>query len=74
MILDPVCGPAGITLGEDGLLTIERVKKEDEGLYECVATNVVGSVNTSAVVTVTGRWHREKDVLTKAMWAAARNS
>ncbi|KAM3612979.1 uncharacterized protein V6R79_018245 [Siganus canaliculatus] len=46
-------GP-GITLGEDGLLTIERVKKDDEGLYECVARNVEGVVKTSAVVTVLG--------------------
>lgn len=57
MILDPVCvcAPAGISLAEGGVLTIERVKKEDEGLYECVATNTAGSVNASAVVTVTGR-------------------
>ncbi|KAG7252907.1 LOW QUALITY PROTEIN: hypothetical protein CRUP_035060, partial [Coryphaenoides rupestris] len=46
-------GP-GITLGKAGVLTIERVKKEDEGLYECMASNVVGSVNASAVVTVSG--------------------
>ncbi|KAJ3588409.1 hypothetical protein NHX12_012002 [Muraenolepis orangiensis] len=46
-------GP-GITLREDGALTIERVKKEDEGLYECLASNVEGSIKTSAVVTVSG--------------------
>ncbi|XP_019935437.2 vascular endothelial growth factor receptor kdr-like isoform X1 [Paralichthys olivaceus] len=44
----------GITLGEDGVLTIERVKKDDEGLYECVASNDRGVVKTSAVVTVLG--------------------
>uniref|UniRef100_A0A3P8SH51 receptor protein-tyrosine kinase n=1 Tax=Amphiprion percula TaxID=161767 RepID=A0A3P8SH51_AMPPE len=44
----------GITLGEDGALTIERVKKDDEGLYECVASNVEGVAKTSAVVTVLG--------------------
>ncbi len=46
---------AGITLGEDGVLTIERVKKDDEGLYECIARNVEGVAKTSAVVTVVGK-------------------
>ncbi|XP_054453574.1 vascular endothelial growth factor receptor kdr-like [Anoplopoma fimbria] len=46
-------GP-GITLGKDGVLTIERVKKDDEGLYECEASNVEGVAKTSAVVTVFG--------------------
>uniref|UniRef100_A0A3B4AYX6 receptor protein-tyrosine kinase n=1 Tax=Periophthalmus magnuspinnatus TaxID=409849 RepID=A0A3B4AYX6_9GOBI len=41
----------GIAFG-DGVLTIERVKKDDEGLYECVAINHLGTVKTSAVVTV----------------------
>lgn len=45
----------GITMGEDGVLTIERVKKDDEGLYECIASNVEGTARTSAVVTVLGR-------------------
>lgn len=44
----------GITLGDEGVLTIERVKKDDEGLYECMASNVEGSVKTRAVVTVFG--------------------
>uniref|UniRef100_A0AAV2MJS0 receptor protein-tyrosine kinase n=1 Tax=Knipowitschia caucasica TaxID=637954 RepID=A0AAV2MJS0_KNICA len=44
-------GP-GITFDDDGVLTIERVKKDDEGLYECVAINDLGSAKTSAVVTV----------------------
>ncbi|XP_020779045.2 vascular endothelial growth factor receptor kdr-like isoform X2 [Boleophthalmus pectinirostris] len=43
-------GP-GITFG-DGVLTIERVKKDDEGLYECMAINDLGAAKTSAVVTV----------------------
>lgn len=50
----PVEAGPGITLGEDGALTIERVKKDDEGLYECVASNVEGFARTSAVVTVVG--------------------
>ncbi|XP_042348714.1 vascular endothelial growth factor receptor kdr-like isoform X2 [Plectropomus leopardus] len=50
----PVEEGPGITLGEDGILTIERVKKDDEGLYECVASNVEGIAKTSAVVTVLG--------------------
>lgn len=44
-------GP-GITFGDNGVLTIERVKKDDEGLYECVAINDLGAAKTSAVVTV----------------------
>ncbi|XP_012717253.3 vascular endothelial growth factor receptor kdr-like isoform X1 [Fundulus heteroclitus] len=44
----------GVTLGENGTLTIERVKKDDEGRYECVAQNVEGFVKTSAVITVFG--------------------
>lgn len=50
----PVEEGPGITLEEDGVLMIERVKKDDEGLYECVASNVEGTVKTSAVVTVLG--------------------
>lgn len=45
---------SGVSLGDDGTLVIERVKKEDEGLYECVAQNNEGSTRTSAVVTVLG--------------------
>lgn len=45
---------SGITLGEDGTLIIERVKKDDEGLYECIASNTEGVLKTSAVVTVFG--------------------
>lgn len=44
----------GVTIGEDGTLIIERVKKDDEGRYECVAQNVEGFAKTSAVVTVLG--------------------
>ncbi|XP_068181455.1 vascular endothelial growth factor receptor kdr-like isoform X2 [Antennarius striatus] len=50
----PVKEGPGITLGEDGILTIERVKKDDEGLYKCVARNTEGVAQTSAVVTVLG--------------------
>ncbi|XP_029020278.1 vascular endothelial growth factor receptor kdr-like [Betta splendens] len=50
----PVTLGPGITMTEAGVLTIERVKKDDEGLYECVASNVEGSARTSAVVTVLG--------------------
>lgn len=46
---------AGITLGVDGVLTIDRVKKDDEGLYECIASNVEGIAKTSAFVTVLGK-------------------
>ncbi|XP_077387767.1 vascular endothelial growth factor receptor kdr-like isoform X2 [Festucalex cinctus] len=46
-------GP-GITLKSDGVLNIERVKKDDEGLYECMAANSEGVVKTGALVTVLG--------------------
>ncbi|XP_074530172.1 vascular endothelial growth factor receptor kdr-like isoform X2 [Halichoeres trimaculatus] len=46
-------GP-GINLEDNGVLTIDRVKKDDEGLYECEARNVEGTAKTSAVVTVLG--------------------
>uniref|UniRef100_A0A3Q3VUQ2 receptor protein-tyrosine kinase n=1 Tax=Mola mola TaxID=94237 RepID=A0A3Q3VUQ2_MOLML len=50
----PVKQGQGITLGDDGVLTIDRVKKDDEGVYECVAKNTEGDAKTSAVVTVLG--------------------
>lgn len=45
---------AGITLGPDGVLIIDRVKKDDEGVYKCVAKNVDGIAETSASITVHG--------------------
>nr|XP_015207223.1 PREDICTED: vascular endothelial growth factor receptor kdr-like [Lepisosteus oculatus] len=50
----PVQEAPGITVTQDGLLIIERVKKDDEGLYECLASNDEGEVKTSAVITVVG--------------------
>ncbi|KAI1898087.1 hypothetical protein AGOR_G00068730 [Albula goreensis] len=50
----PVLKGQGITLAEDGRLTIERVKKDDEGRYECQASNKDGIVKTAAVITVVG--------------------
>uniref|UniRef100_A0A6Q2XW98 receptor protein-tyrosine kinase n=1 Tax=Esox lucius TaxID=8010 RepID=A0A6Q2XW98_ESOLU len=44
-------GP-GITLKQGAVLTIERVKKDDEGVYKCVASNDGGTVKASAMVTV----------------------
>lgn len=46
---------AGITLQEDGVLIVDRVKKDDEGLYECVAKNMEGVAKTSAYITVHGK-------------------
>lgn len=43
---------SGILIGEDGSLVIERVKKEDEGQYECWATNEKGQAYTTAFVSV----------------------
>lgn len=37
------------------MLFIERVKEEDEGLYQCIATNLKGSVESAAYVTVQGK-------------------
>lgn len=37
------------------MLFIERVKEEDEGLYQCIATNLKGSVESTAYVTVQGK-------------------
>ncbi|TRY97973.1 hypothetical protein DNTS_000300 [Danionella cerebrum] len=50
----PVMEGPGITLKDDGTLIIERVKKDDEGIYECRAINVGGEAKTSAVITVVG--------------------
>ncbi|XP_008419006.1 vascular endothelial growth factor receptor kdr-like isoform X2 [Poecilia reticulata] len=44
----------GVSLRENGTLIIERVKKDDEGRYECVAQNAEGFAKTSAVITVLG--------------------
>lgn len=44
----------GITLMEEGVLVIQRVKKEDEGTYECRASNDMGMVVSSASVHVFG--------------------
>ncbi|XP_052430180.1 vascular endothelial growth factor receptor kdr-like [Carassius gibelio] len=49
----PVTEGPGITL-KDGVLIIERVKKDDEGTYECHASNDRGEAKTSAVITVVG--------------------
>ncbi|KAM4020806.1 vascular endothelial growth factor receptor kdr-like [Anomaloglossus baeobatrachus] len=45
---------SGITLLYNNSLIIERVKKDDEGLYECRADNEVGNTNTSAYITIRG--------------------
>ncbi|XP_057205834.1 vascular endothelial growth factor receptor kdr-like [Triplophysa rosa] len=50
----PVMTGPGITLKVNGTLTIERVKKDDEGMYECHASNAEGVAITSAVITVVG--------------------
>ncbi|RMC07250.1 hypothetical protein DUI87_16707 [Hirundo rustica rustica] len=45
----------GIILGPGSrMLFIERIKEEDEGLYQCIATNLKGSVESAAYVTVQG--------------------
>ncbi|XP_066505151.1 vascular endothelial growth factor receptor kdr-like [Hoplias malabaricus] len=50
----PVTEGPGVTLRDDGALIIQRVKKEDEGIYECMASNTEGVATSSAVITVQG--------------------
>eukprot|EP00079_Xenopus_tropicalis_P038534 XP_017952305.1 PREDICTED: vascular endothelial growth factor receptor kdr-like [Xenopus tropicalis] len=45
---------SGITLVYNSTLVIERVKKDDEGVYICEAVNELGKVSTSAFITVQG--------------------
>lgn len=46
----------GIILGPGSrMLFIERVKEEDEGLYQCIASNLKGSVESAAYITVQGK-------------------
>ncbi|XP_015978089.2 vascular endothelial growth factor receptor kdr-like [Rousettus aegyptiacus] len=49
----PVLPASGIFF-ENNTLIIERAKKEDEGLYLCKATNELGEVSTTALITVEG--------------------
>ncbi|NXT63773.1 VGFR4 factor, partial [Chaetops frenatus] len=44
---------AGISM-ENNTLVIERVKKDDEGLYECQASNDLGQDSTSAFIKIQG--------------------
>ncbi|XP_069058305.1 vascular endothelial growth factor receptor 1 [Pleurodeles waltl] len=49
----------GIVLGPDSnRLVIERVKEDDEGFYQCVASNQRGTVESSAYITVQAGYHR----------------
>ncbi|XP_068964394.1 vascular endothelial growth factor receptor kdr-like isoform X2 [Petaurus breviceps papuanus] len=48
---------SGISL-ESNTLVIERAKKDDEGTYKCKATNEIGQVSTSALITVAGSEER----------------
>uniref|UniRef100_UPI00398F5E54 vascular endothelial growth factor receptor 2 n=1 Tax=Pristiophorus japonicus TaxID=55135 RepID=UPI00398F5E54 len=46
---------SGIVLGElNRTLTIQRLKKEDEGMYKCEACNVQGCAETYAAIAVEG--------------------
>ncbi|XP_069066777.1 vascular endothelial growth factor receptor kdr-like isoform X2 [Pleurodeles waltl] len=45
---------SGISLLVNNSLIIDRVKKEDQGMYECQASNEMGRVSTSAYVTIEG--------------------
>uniref|UniRef100_A0A669QT86 receptor protein-tyrosine kinase n=1 Tax=Phasianus colchicus TaxID=9054 RepID=A0A669QT86_PHACC len=56
---------SGIILGPGSrMLFIERVKEEDEGLYQCIATNLKGSVESTAYVTVQGKTQSNLELIT----------
>nr|XP_009476329.1 PREDICTED: vascular endothelial growth factor receptor kdr-like [Pelecanus crispus] len=49
----PISAASGISM-ENNTLVIERVKKDDEGLYECKASNDMGQDSTSAFIKIQG--------------------
>ncbi|NXY89749.1 VGFR4 factor, partial [Alcedo cyanopectus] len=49
----PISAASGISM-ENKTLVIERVKKDDEGLYECRAANDMGQDSTSAFIRIQG--------------------
>ncbi|KAM8800200.1 vascular endothelial growth factor receptor kdr-like isoform 2-T2 [Eudromia elegans] len=49
----PISAASGISM-ENNTLVIERVKKDDEGLYECKASNDMGQESTSAFIKIQG--------------------
>ncbi|XP_017672943.1 PREDICTED: vascular endothelial growth factor receptor kdr-like isoform X1 [Lepidothrix coronata] len=49
----PISAASGISM-ENNTLVIERVKKDDEGLYECRASNELGQDSTSAFIKIQG--------------------
>ncbi|XP_009989739.1 PREDICTED: vascular endothelial growth factor receptor kdr-like, partial [Tauraco erythrolophus] len=49
----PISAASGISM-ENNTLVIERVKKDDEGLYECKASNDMGQDSTSAFIRIQG--------------------
>ncbi|XP_009564578.2 vascular endothelial growth factor receptor kdr-like isoform X2 [Cuculus canorus] len=49
----PILAASGISM-ENNTLVIERVKKDDEGLYECRASNDMGQDSTSAFIKIQG--------------------
>ena len=46
----------GVLSQENTVLRIFPVNWEDEGIYVCTATNILGSVTSSAYLTVHGKW------------------
>lgn len=42
------------TLQDGGNLTIARLTKEDQGLYECIAVNLVASIVTTSLLLIEG--------------------
>ncbi|XP_067404381.1 vascular endothelial growth factor receptor kdr-like isoform X2 [Emydura macquarii macquarii] len=49
----PISPASGVSM-ENNTLVIERVKKDDEGLYECKASNEMGHDSTSAFIKIQG--------------------
>ncbi|XP_067327772.1 vascular endothelial growth factor receptor kdr-like isoform X2 [Anolis sagrei] len=50
---NPIAPASGISM-ENNTLVIERVKKDDEGHYECKAVNEMGQVSTQAFIKIEG--------------------
>ena len=44
--------PSTKTLTETGNLTVVQLSREDEGVYECIASNHIASVVTSTLLIV----------------------
>ncbi|NWZ84150.1 VGFR4 factor, partial [Poecile atricapillus] len=63
----PISAASGISM-ENNTLVIERVKKDDEGLYECRASNDLGQDSTSAFIRIQGKGMQNSSRLPQGCW------